>query len=174
MKTVLENIGNTAWTVRRYDDAGGLVEEVTNAIPVSALCRRLKKSRRQIYRYLKQGTIKPLGKFLGEWLVDIRGSEHLERRAARRRPIPPSARILFPEYDAGRLHAYRDASLIIPKIMEQGDRLEIRWMLSQYSSGWIKGWLAREGWRLSPRAARFWSWWLKTPFPRPRPIPPKL
>ncbi|MEK7477636.1 MAG: hypothetical protein AAB152_18610 [Candidatus Coatesbacteria bacterium] len=172
MRTVLESLPGGSWTVRRYDDAGGLVEEVSRAIPVSELCRRLGKSRRQVYRYLTQGWLQSSGKYLGEWLVREQGIEWLARGArVRFRPIPRSAQTLFPEYRLARLHPFHDGSLIIPRIMEQGGREELMWMMRQYDSRALRRWLAAEGWKLTPRAARFWSWWFRVPPPPPRRLP---
>ena len=65
MKSVLEEEPGGAWTVRRVDGAGRPVWEVRGALPVSVLSRRLGKSRRQVYRYLRDGDLVPVGKFLG-------------------------------------------------------------------------------------------------------------
>jgi len=165
MRVVLETAGDGTWAVHRLGARGEIVEEIRGAIPVSTLCRRLGKSRRQAYRYLKDGTLVAVGKFLGEWLVDPQGVDLLCGRARRHTPLPASARVLFPEYDFADLHPIRNAALIVPKIMEMGDRREIAWMLRRYPARWLKAWMAREGWRLPPRAARFWSWWLGTPPP---------
>ncbi len=172
-KTVLETDGGGVWAFRRYDAAGKLIQEVDGAVPVSEVCRRLGKSRRQVYRYLAQGYVVPVGKFLGEWLVQARGIEYLQGRPRRPKlPLPESMQVLFPEYKLAQLHPICDASVIVPRVMEQGDRRETAWLLKQYSKPWLTWWMKREGWHLSPRAARFWSWWLGVPLPGPRIIPP--
>lgn len=171
MNVQLEQEGSGEWTVRRLDARGELTAETRGALPVSEVCRRLRKSRRQVYRYLRSGMLEPVGKFLGEWLVDARGIEHAARRGIRNRPVPASALVLYPEYEAAQLRTYRDAAVIVPRLLEQGDQREIRWMLARYGRPWLGRWVTREGWRLSPRAARFWSWWLRVPAPGPRKIP---
>lgn len=168
MKTILESAGNGAWDVRWLGEGGKVAAEVQGAVPVSELCRRLGRSRRQVYRYVSDGTLATAGKFLGEWLVDPAGVDLLRGRTRRGPPVPRSARVLFPEYEFQDLNWVRDASLIVPKIMEMGDRHEISWMLGRYPAAWLRAWMGREGWRLAPRAARFWSWWLGTPPPPPR------
>lgn len=170
MKVTLESTGHGAWTVRRFDEDGEVIEEVREAIPLSQVCRRLGKTRRQVYRYIQKGLLLPAGKFLGEWLVDPRGIEILRDRGRRFTPPPDSIWVLYPEYDPSDLHPFRDATVIVPKIMEQGDWREIAWMLRTYSTQWLKNWMDQEGWRLSPRGARFWSWWLGVPLPKPRRI----
>jgi len=172
MRTVLETNGDGRWTVREYDDSGKLVQDIGSVIPVSELCRRLKKSRRQVYRYIKQGSLVPAGKYLGEWLVQERGVGYLAGAAQQPcMPIPGTARFLFPEYTLERLHPILDASVIVPRIMEMGDRCAVAWMLRQYPKKWLVRWMQDEGWQLTPRAARFWSWWLGSPLPGPRRIP---
>jgi hypothetical protein len=172
MKTVLESLPDGAWSVRTLDDSGRVVSEVPRAIPLSTLCRRLGKSRRQVYRYLKGGVLDAAGKHLGEWLVREQGIEWVaDGGRLRFPPMPHSLQTLFPEYRLARLHPVHDAALIIPRVLEQGDREEQAWLMRQYGSRGLRRWLAAQGWRLTPRAARFWSWWLKAPPPGPRRVP---
>lgn len=146
---------------------------VARAVRIGDLCRRLGKSRKQVYRYLRVGALRTAEKVLGEWLVDEAGAEHL---AGRWRTLdgrlPPGSRPLFPEYRFRDLHAIRDASIVVPRLLEQGTLAEMNWVMRRYPREWLGRWMAREGWKLSPRSARFWSWWLRVPMPPPRQLPP--
>jgi len=172
MRTVLESLDRGGWAVRRYDAAGRLVSDVPRAVAVRDLCRIMRKSRRQVYRYMGEGRLATAGKYLGEWLVDARGLDWFAgTKTSRLLKLPRSARLLFPEYSLSGLNPINDASVVVPRIMEQGDRRETSWMLRQYPAGYLRKWTAAEGWRLGPRAARFWSWYLGIPRPGPRHIP---
>lgn len=152
------------WIVRR-EHTGGRVEEVP-AVTLSELAKRLKRSRRQLYRCLKDGKLLAQGKVLGEWLVQERGAVYAVGGARKpRAPIPESARVLFPETRLEDLHPVLDASTIVPRILDDGDSREARWLLRQYSRAWLKRWMREEGWKLTRRSARFWSWWLEVPEP---------
>ena len=171
MKTVLESEDGRTWKVRTEDGRGQALQ-VPAAVSVSELCRRIGKSRRQAYRYLRAGTIVPVGKFLGEWLVDERDLEGVrEHKAGRVEPVPASAQWMFPDLRLDRLHPIRNADVIVPRVLEHGGPVEIGWLLRSFSRRWLGEWMARQGWKLSARVARFWSWWLNVPPPRPRRIP---
>ena len=125
-----------------------------------------------MYRYLREGRLASAGKFLGEWLVDVRGTEWFGgTRVKRPVPLPAAARPLFPEYDMSRLHPVGDAAVIVPRIMESGGHEAIRWLLRTYTRPWLAAWLGREGWRLGPRSAGFWGKMLHVRPSRVRPVP---
>ncbi len=158
MRETLERLPDGAWTVRRLDADGEVLSEVSRAWAVSDLCCKLGKSRRQVYRYLKDGWLVPVGKYLGEWVVDASGLQNLaggRLRAPGR--IPESTRGLFQEYDFDRLHPLHDSHVILERILELGGSVELRWLVKQYSRSVIRSWLTREGWRLSPRSRAFWG-----------------
>jgi hypothetical protein len=172
MKVDLQTAGDGAWAVRKTDDAGRIVEEVTRAYAVNDLKRMLGRSRRQVYRYIKDGWLAPVGKYLGEWLVDARGVEYLKYGRPRRpSAIPRQAKPLFPEYRLEDLHPVRDAVTVIQRVMELGGEREVTWLFHQYPRAALRHWLEQEGWRLTPRSAAFWSLVLKTRAPSARPMP---
>ncbi len=171
MRVSLESAGDGVWTVRKTGDDGRVLAEVPGAYAVNDLCRRLGKSRRQVYRYIKDGWLVPVGKYLGEWLVDARGIEYLlEGRPRHPGTLPSAARPLFPEYRLEDLHPIRDAAVIIQRVLEMGGRDEVTWLFGQYPHQSLEHWLAREGWRLTPRSATFWSMILGVKAPRARTV----
>lgn len=124
---------------------------------VAAAGRRLKKSRRQVYRYLRAGILRPRAKFLGEWLLDAADVRRLAQTPSVGRPIPGRLQILFPEYDVSTLHAGKDRALILSRVLERGDRAELRWAFGLYRPREIVGFLREDGRRLlTAKGDRFW------------------
>ncbi len=171
MNPVMTTEDGRSWRVRRRN-RDGQAEEVP-AVTLSELSRRLRRSRRQVYRYLRDGKLVPLGRVMGEWLVQERGAIYATGGAGKPSdPVPVSARIHFPEYHLEDLHPVCDAAVLVPRILDNGDSAAARWLLRQYSRAWLKRWMRNEGWQLSRRSARFWSWWLGVPMPPGRPNAP--
>jgi len=154
--------------VREYEP-GEWYQEVPQAFTVSEVCRRLKKSRRQVYRYLQKGWLEPAGKFLNEWLVTAASLQRLEPLLpATRRRVPSSVAVLVPEYRIQGLDAVRHAHPIAEGILNRGTRWEARWFLSAYPAAWIKNFLIQDGRRLlSQRSLHFWCHYLHVPVPPP-------
>ena len=169
MKTVLETEDGTVWTVRMLA-ADGTVRQEQRAISVADLCRSIRRSRRQVYRDLRRGVIRPVGKYLGEWLVDADAAAAWTGGAGGASRIPKSARPLFPEFDFQTLHPSRHAGIVMHRLLEEGNIAEWRWLFAHYGRDAVAGWLEREGWKLSPRSARLWSWWLGVRPPSGRPL----
>lgn len=147
-------------------EAGGRTREVRT---VAQAARTLKRTRRQVYRYIETGLLKPETKLLGEWLLD---AAELERAAARPlavQPLPKKLGHLFPEYDLSRLNAGRDSTLVIARVLENGGRDEIKWVFKRYTRGELSAFIAEDGARLlNPRSLRLWSLVLGA---KPRPVP---
>jgi hypothetical protein len=152
-----------------YDENGRLVRETPEVTTLREVCRRFRKSRRQVYRYLQTGSLQPLGKFLGEWLFDGREVDRLAKRFDRLKRqrslrLPSGFKPLFQEHDAGALHPALDAELIISRILDRGTAKEVRWLFQHYPSREIRAVLSQQGPRLlSDRSLQFWSWWFEIP-----------
>lgn len=169
MKTVLETDDGKVWMVRELE-ADGTLRQERRAMSVTDLCRTIRRSRRQVYRDLRRGVIKPVGKYLGEWLVDAEAAGGWSAGGARSSRIPRSARPLFPEFDFSSLHPSRHAGIVMHRLLEEGSMRECRWLFSRYGRGGVADWVERDGWKLSPRSARLWSWWLGVRPPAGRPM----
>lgn len=127
-------------------------------VTVAAACRRLRRTRRQVYRLLKAGRFGPPVKMLGEWLLDQAAVEDLARAPLTAQPLPGRLKPLFPEYEPKALNAGKDAVLVISRVLEGGGREDLRWLLKRYPSREIRRVVEAEGSRLlSARSRRLWS-----------------
>src|SRR5262245_18209777 len=96
-------------TAIRRSDAGEVQGPVEHPMTVLDVAKRTRRSRRQVYRDLRAGRIRPFGKFLGEWLID-------PRELARLWPPPKSLASLLPEYDLASLDLDHHADLLLSRI----------------------------------------------------------
>lgn len=70
---------------------------------------------------------------------------------------PAGARRLFPHYEEGDLDPGRAPSLLISRLLEDGDTADLAWLLEAFPEPEIAAWLARHGRRLSRRSRAFWG-----------------
>jgi hypothetical protein len=78
--------------------------------------------------------------------------------------IPPSAWPFFQEYDPAKLDVQQHAALIIERILANGSRAEVRWLLTTYGRVVVRAWVEEMGAsRLSARRYRLWCLVLKLP-----------
>lgn len=118
---------------------------------VGEFCRQAGKSRRQLYRDMRAKRILPLGKFLGEWLLE-------PSQLARLKPPPASLFTLFPEYEPGSLDLWKSRRVILPRILRFGGQDRLRWMLSFYGKENTMEFVRQHGAKaLDPRSFKFWS-----------------
>lgn len=147
-------------------EAGGRARRV---VTVSRAARTLRRTRRQVYRYLATGLLEPAGKVLGEWLLDAVEVERAAASPPAVQPLPRKLGFLFPEYDVSRLNAGRDKTLVISRVLENGGPAEIQWAFKRYSRRELAGFIEDDGARLlGPRSLRLWSLVLGA---RPKPLP---
>jgi hypothetical protein len=72
--------------------------------------------------------------------------------------VPEGTRRLFPHYDEV------GDSLVIARLLEDGDAADLAWLRSHFSEAEIADWFARHGGRLlSARSRAFWEDVLATP-----------
>ncbi len=136
-------------------------------VTVATACRRLRRTRRQVYRLLKAGRLGPPEKMLGEWLLDQAAVEGMAKAPLTAQPLPGRLKPLFPEYDTKELNAGKDGVLIISRVLEGGGREDLRWLLKRYSRREIRRVIRVEGSRLlSARSLKLWSMvFTETPSP---------
>lgn len=147
-------------------ESGGRTAKVCTARQAG---RILNRGRRQIYRYIENGLLKPKAKLLGEWLLDLAEVEKAAKRPPAVQPLPKKLAPLFPEYDISRINAGRDKTLVIARVLESGGQGEIKWLFKRYSRGELSGFIKEDGIRLlNPRSLRLWSLVLKA---KPKPAP---
>lgn len=118
----------------------------------------LKKSNRQIYRYLNSGILNHYGKLLGAWLIDYESVVNLANSSLKQQLIPRSLKHFFPEYEISDLNAGRDRVVVISRILEYGSLNELSWLNRRYSEDEIKACIKSDGARLlSSRSLNFWA-----------------
>jgi len=71
--------------------------------------------------------------------------------------IPVSARPFFQEYNLEHLDVDQHAALVIERILQYGNRAEVRWLSETYGRDQIRHWLIQSGMsRLSLRRYHLW------------------
>ena len=146
--------------------SGGRTRE---ALTVAQAARILKRTRRQIYRYIETGLLKPEAKLLGEWLLDAAAVADTARSPLAVQPLPKRLGPLFPEYDISKINAGRDKTLVISRVLETGGRDEIKWDFKRYSLGELADFIKEDVRRLlGSRSLRLWSLVLGA---KPKPVP---
>lgn len=125
---------------------------------VSKACRILKKSRRQIYRYIHSGLLRPIAKVLNEILLEYEAIKRLDQAPLFTQPLPSTLAILFPEYSLSFLNAGKDRRLIITRILEGGSLSQLRWLFKRYKKKDIVKIFKEEGTRLlSLKTRTLWA-----------------
>ncbi|MBC7878558.1 MAG: hypothetical protein H7Y59_15410 [Anaerolineales bacterium] len=72
-------------------------------------------------------------------------------------PIPLTLAPFFQEYDIAKLNLQTDSHTIIERVLQYGNRPEIRWLFEVYSGEKIKTWVKRWGKEILPEPHRtFW------------------
>jgi len=73
-------------------------------------------------------------------------------------PIPLTLAPFFQEYDLAKLNPQKDSHTIIERVLQLGNRTEIRWLFEVYSDEIITRWVKRWGKDILPEPHRtFWQ-----------------
>lgn len=149
--SLTQDVEGTLWLKK----GSGAARQV---VTVGETCRRLRRTRRQVYRLMQAGSLGPLEKMMGECLIEEEAVERLARSPLTAQPLPAKLKTLFPEYDLKTLNAGRDKVLVISRVLESGGKEELRWLLKRYPAREIRRTIEEEGSRLlSARSRRLWS-----------------
>lgn len=71
--------------------------------------------------------------------------------------VPLSLAPFFQEYDLTRLDVIRSANTIIERVLQYGNRSELRWLFEHYSKEQIRAWVEQWGsFGLSEPHLSFW------------------
>lgn len=128
-------------------------ERLQPVLTVQEICRSFRKSRRQVYRYIRSGRIKASARILGQWLF----SEE-EARRFRAMDIPSFLRPFFWDARVSDLSAAHHRDFILGRLLEWGDRRALKWVFRTYSKESILDFLGERGTGLlSKRSWNFWS-----------------
>jgi hypothetical protein len=138
-------------TVRRLGDARAMT--VSPVLTAREVCHRLGKSRRQLYRDLRAGRLRPCGRILGQWLfADAQVSE------AARGGVPRRFRRFFWDVRLADLSLERHRDFVLARLLEFGDREALRWVFERYSRKVVADFLeSGVAARLSRRTWTFWA-----------------
>jgi hypothetical protein len=72
--------------------------------------------------------------------------------------LPIGTRRLFPDHAEADLSPERSPSLLISRLLEDGDAADLSWLLEVFPEAEIAAWVARHGGRqLSRRSRAFWG-----------------
>ena len=132
---------------------------VRPVLTVRDACRHLRKSRRQIYRYVQAGRLTPSGRILGQWLFAKSDVDQLAHAA-----LPRSLGRFFWDVRLSDLSVGTHRDFILARLLEQGDRAAVQWAFHAYPRHAIVEFLSGRGAALlSQRAWHFWSSYLCGP-----------
>jgi hypothetical protein len=152
---------NIKLTLAQKDDGSLILRtkgRTCKVCTVSETAHILKRTRRQVYRYIVCGALEPEVKILGEWLLDVSDVKKFALVPLSVQPLPKKLKSLFPEYDISKINAGRDRTLIISRVLENGGTDEIKWLFSRYSHSELADFLEKDGARLlNSRSLRLWS-----------------
>ena len=154
--------------VKIWDQENHLIRQCDNAWSVLQTARHLGKSKRHIYRFIQGGSLRPLGKFLGEWLFDPDEVRRFQWAAShcrlplRTAKIPLHLQTHFPEYNLLTMNPWANAPVTVSRILEGGTREDWKWIYKTFPKPLIRAVVQEHGSRLlSPRSHSFWRKLLK-------------
>lgn len=128
-------------------------EVVRPVLTVQEVCRTLKKSRRQIYRYLRAGRLRPCGRVLGQWFFSEKEIQEFQQGG-----VPPALKPFFWDVRISDLSVDHHQEFILGRLLEEGDPRALRWLFRSYSRDQIFDFLSKRGTELlSKRSWHFWT-----------------
>lgn len=120
---------------------------------VKEVCQRLRKSRRQVYRYLRMGRLRPCAQVLGQWLFAPADIARWTTQG-----LPKRLRVFFWDVSFSSLSSREHRDFILGRLLELGDREAIRWVFRTYPRPALVAFLKGRGTDvLSRRNWHFWS-----------------
>ena len=128
-------------------------QEISQPLTVQEVCRLLRKSQRQVYRYLKAGRLRPCARILGQWIFSFEEVQRFQKPG-----MPVSLRPFFWDAQFSGLSVDHHRDFILGRLLEVGDRRALRWVFQTYSRNLIFDFLGKRGTDLlSPRSWHFWA-----------------
>lgn len=150
---ILEGAGEQILRLKRPGGGGRSGDRIEPLLTVQQVCRRLKKSRRQVYRYLRAGRLTACARILGQWLFDAQQMDRFNEAS-----LPASFRRFFWDVPLSSLSVERHRDFILGRLLEWGDREALRWVVRSYSPDVLREFLRGRGSEiLSERNQRFWA-----------------
>lgn len=160
---ILAGVGTQALRLRYRSASTSQSTTVSSILTVGDVCRRLRKSRRQVYRYLREGRLNPCAHVLGQWLFAPREVER-----ARRSSTPRWLQRYFWDTRVSSLSHEDHRDYILGRLLEFGDRRALQWVLKAYPRRQVIAFLKGRGADvLSSRTWQFWARYLGLPAKQP-------
>lgn len=126
---------------------------VSPILTVADVCHSLRKSRRQVYRYLRTGRLRPCARVLGQWLF---AQTEMDRFAQTR--LPRVLRTCFWDTPLSSLSVDHHRDFILARVLEVGDWRALDWIFRTYPRSVVRAFLKGRGAdRLSARTWHFWA-----------------
>ncbi len=131
----------------------GRRETVSPVLTVRDVCRRLHKSRRQVYRYLTAGRLTPCARILGQWLFPESAIAQCARPG-----LPRFLKPLLWDVTLSSVDTTQHREFILARVLEYGDRAAVRWAFHTYPREAVTTFLQGRGRDLlSDRTWQFWA-----------------
>lgn len=148
----LTGAGDRLLRFTRSRDRGGAAEPAEPLLTVREVCRRLRRSRRQVYRYLRDGRLQACARILGQWLF-----AEADVALFGRQPVPRRFAPLFWDVRLAQVDARRHRDFILGRVLEDGERDAVRWAFRTYPRAQVAAFLTGRGADLLSR--RTWHFW---------------
>lgn len=163
---MLTGIGERLLRLVRVTAKGRPSETVSPVLTVREVCRRLRKSRRQVYRYVQDGMLQPCARILGQWLFPADAVLQFTPRG-----VPAMLKPIFWDTPLSRVIPTRHRDFVLARVLEYGDWAAIRWAFHTYSRADVTAFLKGRGADLL--SERSWMFWSTVLTRRPSHRPPK-
>ncbi|MBI3332624.1 MAG: helix-turn-helix domain-containing protein [Candidatus Omnitrophica bacterium] len=148
----LSGVGERPSRLVRAGRPGRPAVAIHPVLTVQEVCRRLRRSRRQVYRYLKGGRLRPCAQVLGQWLFSME-----EVRRFRGDRLPAFLKPFFWDTRLADLSLERNRDFVLARLLESGDRRALRWVFKAYRREELRSFLEGRGAEvLSERTRHFW------------------
>jgi len=149
---LIKGAGDRVLRLTRLAHGGRAGETISPVLTVREVCRRLRKSRRQVYRYVSMGRLTPCARILGQWLFAPGTVTPFVCRG-----VPGRLKPLFWDVPLSSLAIDRHRDFILARVLEFGDREAVRWVLRTYPRPLLTVFLRGRGADLLTRRA--WHFW---------------
>ncbi len=154
---MLAGAGDRLLRLVRLTAKGRRGETVSPVLTVREVCRRLRKSRRQVYRYVQDGVLQPCARILGQWLFPAEAVVRFTSRG-----VPALLKPIFWDVALSGVNPDRHRDFILARVLEYGDRAAVHWAFQHYSRAEVAAFLKGRGADLlSDRAWSFWGFLLR-------------
>ena len=148
----LSGVGRQVLRLTTVSAHGGRRSAISPVLTVADVCRRLRKSRRQVYRYLSAGRLRPCAQVLGQWLF---AKAEIDRCA--KTHVPSALWRFFWDVRLASLSVDRHRDFILARLLAFGDRQALRWAFRTYPRQQAARFLATRGADVLDR--RTWQFW---------------